>query len=66
LKKAGYKLVSVDTCLGTGGEWPYVKVGEPQKRDSTWVCQPPITNRQHLLPTDAQRKEYLRQKGSKS
>jgi len=38
LQGAGYKLVAVDTCLGSGGEFPYVKVGEPQARDSTWHC----------------------------
>jgi hypothetical protein len=44
LQAAGYQLVSVDTCLGSGGEWPYVYVGEPQARDSTWVCAPPLIN----------------------
>jgi hypothetical protein len=44
LQAAGYELVAVDTCLGSDGEWPYVYVGEPQERDSTWVCAPPLIN----------------------
>jgi peptidoglycan/xylan/chitin deacetylase (PgdA/CDA1 family) len=44
LKKAGYKLVAVDTCLGSGGEWPYEYVGAPQQRDSTWTCVAPLRN----------------------
>jgi hypothetical protein len=44
LKAAGYKLVAVDTCLGSSGEWPYAYVGPPQQRDSTWVCAPQFHN----------------------
>ena len=38
LKAAGYNLVAVDTCLGSDGEWPYVWVGNPGTRDSSWKC----------------------------
>ena len=38
LKNRGYQLVSVDTCLGSNGEWPYTWVGQPGVRDSTWHC----------------------------
>jgi hypothetical protein len=44
LKKAGYQLVSVDTCLGADGEWPYVYVGAPQQRDASWTCVAPLRN----------------------
>lgn len=38
LQNAGYRLVSVDTCLGSDGVWPYEYVGEPQERDDSWHC----------------------------
>jgi peptidoglycan/xylan/chitin deacetylase (PgdA/CDA1 family) len=38
LQSKGYQLVAVDTCMGDEGEWPYQYVGEPQQRDSSWVC----------------------------
>lgn len=38
LKNRGYQLVSVDTCLGSEGEWPYQYVGPPQQRDASWHC----------------------------
>lgn len=34
----GYKLVSVDTCMGDEGEWPYQWVGNPGQRDGSWKC----------------------------
>ena len=33
----GYKLVTVNTCLGDGGS-PYQYVGEPGKQDGSWTC----------------------------
>ncbi|KAJ9094272.1 hypothetical protein QFC21_006098 [Naganishia friedmannii] len=36
LKERGYKLVSVDACMGGQGEWPYEWVGEPQ--NGNWQC----------------------------
>lgn len=36
LQGRGYQLVSVDTCLGSDGEWPYEYVGEPQQ--GSWSC----------------------------
>jgi peptidoglycan/xylan/chitin deacetylase (PgdA/CDA1 family) len=36
LKDQGYQLVSVNTCIGDQGEWPYEWVGEPQSGD--WQC----------------------------
>lgn len=44
LKGAGYQLVSIDTCLGSQGEWPYTWVGNPTPRDASWVCEAPIRN----------------------
>lgn len=38
LQQAGYQIVSVDTCLGSEGEWPYEYVGEPGEPDGSWVC----------------------------
>lgn len=38
LKAKGYQLVSVDTCLGSSGEWPYAYVGQPGLRDGNWKC----------------------------
>ncbi|WVQ84253.1 hypothetical protein IAT38_006405 [Cryptococcus sp. DSM 104549] len=38
LEQAGYSLVSVDTCLGSSGEWPYEWVGEPGTPDDSWTC----------------------------
>jgi len=38
LEAAGYQLVSVDTCLGSSGEWPYFWVGSPGEPDGTWTC----------------------------
>lgn len=37
-KNKGYGIVSADTCLGSDGEWPYVYIGPPGTRDSTWKC----------------------------
>lgn len=34
----GLQKVSVDTCLGNQGEWPYYYVGEPGQRDGSWTC----------------------------
>lgn len=36
LQGRGYQLVSVDTCLGSDGEWPYEWVSEPQP--GAWTC----------------------------
>ncbi|KAI5449808.1 hypothetical protein NCC49_004020 [Naganishia albida] len=36
LKGRGLDLVSVDTCLGNQGSWPYTWVGEPQQ--GGWQC----------------------------
>ncbi|SCZ94776.1 BZ3500_MvSof-1268-A1-R1_Chr12-1g03650 [Microbotryum saponariae] len=36
LLKKGYKLVTVDACLGIN---PYQSVGKASKRDKTWTCQ---------------------------
>ncbi|KAJ9094274.1 hypothetical protein QFC21_006100 [Naganishia friedmannii] len=36
LKKKGYQLVAVDTCMGSEGEWPYEWVGQPQT--GKWQC----------------------------
>lgn len=36
LKRSGYELVSVGTCMGDQGEWPYEWVGEPQT--GIWRC----------------------------
>jgi len=33
----GYKLVTVNTCLGDSGS-PYQYVGEPGKQDESWTC----------------------------
>lgn len=38
LQSKGYQLVSVDTCLGSSGEWPYQWVGQPGQRDGSWQC----------------------------
>ncbi|WWD18831.1 hypothetical protein CI109_103286 [Kwoniella shandongensis] len=38
LEGAGYRLVSVDTCLGGNGEWPYEYIGEPGTPDGSWTC----------------------------
>lgn len=38
LRSAGYKIVSVDTCLDSQGEYPYAYVGEPGVRDDSWHC----------------------------
>lgn len=38
LQNAGYQLVSVDTCLGDAGEWPYEYVGQPGTPDGSWTC----------------------------
>ncbi|KAK8864144.1 hypothetical protein IAR55_001390 [Kwoniella newhampshirensis] len=38
LESAGYRLVSVDTCLGGNGEWPYEYIGEPGTPDGSWTC----------------------------
>ncbi|KAL7411042.1 carbohydrate deacetylase [Mrakia frigida] len=38
LQGAGYRVVAVDTCMGDQGEWPYQWIGQPQQRDSSWVC----------------------------
>jgi len=34
----GLAKVSVDTCLGSDGEWPYVWTGNPGQRDGSWRC----------------------------
>lgn len=36
LKNKGLELVSVDTCLGSQGSWPYEYIGEPQS--GNWQC----------------------------
>ncbi|GMK57724.1 hypothetical protein CspeluHIS016_0405580 [Cutaneotrichosporon spelunceum] len=38
LQGAGYKLQTVDQCLGSAGEWPYIWVGQPGQRDASWKC----------------------------
>lgn len=38
LRNRGYQMVSVDTCLGGAGEWPYEWVGEPGQPDGSWTC----------------------------
>jgi peptidoglycan/xylan/chitin deacetylase (PgdA/CDA1 family) len=38
LQGAGYKLQTVDQCLGSAGEWPYIYVRGAGNRDSSWVC----------------------------
>ncbi|KAH9821207.1 family 4 carbohydrate esterase [Melampsora americana] len=40
LQKAGYRLVSVSECLGSGRTRDdyYQYVGEPEQRDSSWTC----------------------------
>lgn len=30
--------VSIDTCLGSEGEWPYYWVQNPGNRDGSWTC----------------------------
>ncbi|KAL7411073.1 hypothetical protein BDY24DRAFT_354198 [Mrakia frigida] len=37
LKKVGYKLSNLDTCLGLVGA-SYLKIGEPGVKDESWVC----------------------------
>ncbi|KAL1408064.1 hypothetical protein Q8F55_004861 [Vanrija albida] len=34
----GYSLRSVDTCLGSNGEWPYQYIGPPGNPDGSWHC----------------------------
>ncbi|KAH9811548.1 family 4 carbohydrate esterase [Melampsora americana] len=44
LKNAGYRLVDVAECLGyqsTPNDF-YQWVGEPEKRDSSWTCEPDL------------------------
>ena len=38
LQGKGYQIVSVDTCLGSDGEYPYEYVGEPGQQDGSWTC----------------------------
>jgi len=38
LQGKGYQIVSVDTCLGSDGEYPYQYVGEPGQQDGSWTC----------------------------